>query len=303
MKLKTAICIPVYKHQSVNLIQNINNIDKRFDVYIIAQTNDPNLDCYKQYKWDDNIKLEIADVDNIYDKREWTRMEMSKRGYDGYIQIDDDIRYKAQKITPESKRTTSDSYRCVNCDFNELLIKMVETAEEYDAGFVSPFRPENIGFQKPGNRHVNKCLNVSQIYFYNLHKMDESDIHYDTSRIIYDDIDIVFQFIQNGHNCVTLGDYTYAVSDHEMKSKSVTYENFNAMFKLRLGVYLKYHVPLVIARNGRLTHRTPWKKYFNTKELPPITTEYGQKLYDLCKEGDVDKVMEYIKENGNCTKI
>ena len=70
---KYAIFITVYKHRSTSMLSNIDKLDSKFDVYIVAQANDTELEQYYQYKTADNIQILVPDVSSIFEKREYIR--------------------------------------------------------------------------------------------------------------------------------------------------------------------------------------------------------------------------------------
>jgi hypothetical protein len=65
MNSKYSICITVYKNRRNKLLKYLPNVDKKYDIYIVAQENDPNKDEYEQYCTQDNIKYLICDAKNL----------------------------------------------------------------------------------------------------------------------------------------------------------------------------------------------------------------------------------------------
>lgn len=51
------------------MLSNIDKIDSKFDVYLVAQVNDTELEQYYQYKTADNIQILAPDVSSIFEKR------------------------------------------------------------------------------------------------------------------------------------------------------------------------------------------------------------------------------------------
>ena len=49
MNKKIAICVPVYKHRTDKLLENLHKIRKDLDIYIVTQDNDPKIDEYNQF--------------------------------------------------------------------------------------------------------------------------------------------------------------------------------------------------------------------------------------------------------------
>lgn len=290
---KNAVCITVYKHRSTTMLAHLEKINKaKYDVYIVAQENDPSNEEYEQYS---GIVL-YPNVTNIFEKREYIRITMSELGYDGFFMIDDDVNYEAFKITPESKRTTSDSYKRVACDFNEMLDKMVDTAYEYNAGYVCNMRIGYLGWQKPNTIKINKGLNVAQFGYFRLDKMNEHNLHYDTSGYINEDFDMTMQFLQHGVNCITVCDYAFTTSNIMYKNMNTTtlYENLETNYKLVIHKYIKYHVPLFLDTKGFLRSRCAYNKYFNTFDVP----EADPVILEMCKTDNIQGLIDYLIATG-----
>lgn len=290
---KNAICITVYKYRSVSLLNNIDKIDSnKYDVYIVAQKNDP---CNEEYYKHSNNVL-IPDVTSIFQKREYIRNEMSSRGYEGFFMIDDDVIFEARKISKESKRTTSNSYANFKVDFNEMLNKMVDTALEYNAGYVSTSRAQYLGFQYPGKLTINKGLNVAQFGYFRIDKLNEYNLHYDTSGYINEDLDMIMQMLQHGIICCNVGDYGFRVSNAMYKNMntSTLYDDLETNFKLISHQYIKYRPPMFLDNNGFIRTRVAYHKYFNTFNVP----EGDPILLDLCKNDDIKGIVDYLIQTG-----
>ena len=122
---KYAIFITVYKHRSTSMLSNIDKLDSKFDVYIVAQANDTELEQYYQYKTANNIHILVPDVSSIFEKREYIRQFAINNNYDGFFQIDDDVEYVAFSIENGTPRKTSDTYKNYKCDFNLMLNRVI----------------------------------------------------------------------------------------------------------------------------------------------------------------------------------
>lgn len=290
---KNAVCITVYKYRSTTLLKHIDEFDKdRYDVFIVAQENDP---CNNEYyKHSDNVLT--PNVTDIFQKREFIRNEMDKRGYEGYFMIDDDVNFEALHITEETKRETSNSYRNFKTNFNDMLNRMVEVADEYDAGYVCTVRNGYLGFQKPGSVKINKGLNVAQFNYFRLNKLNEHNIHYDTSGYINEDFDIVMKILQHGITCCTVCDYAFTVSNVMYKNMNTTtlYEDLETNYKLVIHKYIKYRVPLFLDTKGFLRSRCSYDKYFNTFEVP----EGDPIILKCCETDDIKGLIDYLIKSG-----
>lgn len=301
---KIIICIPSYKNRYSNLLSNLKNIDKKYDICIFLSKDDYTASGYDKYNWDSpNISYVETQCKSIFEKRQFMLDYVTEHGYDGYFQLDDDIMFtRCGKISEKTKRTTSDSYRAENCDFNELLDVLVSKAEEYDAGFSSPVFPYIIGFSKPNTVNVNKSLNYGQFFYLDVHKMNKYGIKFDTSGTIHEDMDVVLQLIQNGVNCITVGDYCLGLNSTAIYASSKTSTTLNRYDAgiLKIGLYLKYRDGITLRvnqKNGTLIAMTKPEKYFGTKEIPVKNDEYHNGLYEICKTKDIAKVIEYIINN------
>ena len=291
---KNAICITVFKHRKSSILENLDKIDNsKYDIYIVTQENDPCKDEYFEY----HGTVLTPNVKNIFEKREYVRMEMSNRGYDGFFTIDDDVKYIAHKITPESKRATSESYKPVQCDFNEMLDKMVETSIEYDAGYVCTKRFIYLGFSKPNRIGINVMLNCAQFIYFRLDKLNEHDLHYDTSGYVNEDLDMMIQCLQHGIKCCSVTDYGFSITNSMYNNMDTTtlYASIDDVCKFLMHNYVKYRIPLTLDTNGMLKHHCNYgKKYFNTFELP----ETDETMLALCKNDDVEGLIAYLKSIG-----
>ena len=292
-KNKNAVCITVYKHRSNTMLAHLNEIDNtRFDVYIVAQENDTCNDEYLQY----NANILYPAVTDIFQKREYIRNTMSDMGYDGFFMIDDDVNFEAFKITEETKRTTSDSYKPVPADFNEMLNRMVEVAYDYDAGYVCNMRLGYIAWQKPKTVKINRALNVAQFGYFRIDKMNEHNLHYDVPGYINEDFDMTMQFLQHGINCACVCDYAFKTSNVMYKNMATTtlYENLETNYKLVIHKYIKYRVPLFLDTKGFLRSRCNYLKYFNTFEVP----EGDPVILEMCKTDNIQGLIDYLNETG-----
>ena len=70
--------------------------------------------------------------------------------------------------------------------------------------------------------NVNKALTYGQFFYLDIHKMNEFNINFDTSGTIHEDMDVVLQLIQNGVNCITVGDYCLALNSTAIYASSTT---------------------------------------------------------------------------------
>lgn len=293
---KVAIYIPTYNNRYSDMLNYANILIKSYDVFIIFSNNDEELKSYNTYEWDEKIQKVYCDAKTIGEKRQFTLDYLYKRGYKYVIQIEDDIRTFASEINDSSKRTTSDSYAKVKISIEKMLDKMLKTAQEHNAAFVSPSFPFSLGFSKPGAIAINKSLNFGQFNMVDVEMLKKYNIHYDIRENVHDDIDLVLQLLQNGLTCVTLKDTAFEVIGSSSLLENSTICNGNKQDLMRINLYLKYRdgISLRIGKHGELRMTCKLDKYFNTKEIPVKDDKYHRELFELCKKYDIEGIKNLI---------
>ncbi len=294
MNKRIAICVPVYKHRTDKLLENLHKIRKDLDIYIVTQDNDPKIDEYNQFVGD-NIKIMNTQATSIFEKREAIRNQVIALGYDGVIQIDDDILYTGRYISDETKRSTSNSYKTLPTTFEVILDKMLDTVEKENAGFVSFKMEFYLGFGKPGTVSVNQGLACGEFVYIDCHELEKHDIHYDTTGTIHEDVDLVLKLLQHGVKCVTINDYTCVHGNNYLGTinNSTLYSDFDTLYKFILNQYIKWHFPLNVGGKlkNKLSMRIPFRKMVNNFTYPEADPE----LLKLCEAQDVQGVIEYVR--------
>ena len=285
---KLAYCVYVYKHRSDCLLGNLKKI-KGFDVFIVTQGNDPKLDEYQQYIGGNVNIMHFEDATSIFMKRDMLLQKLVELGYDGVIMTDDDICFNGKKITPETKRTTSDSYRAIPCDYQELLDVLVKTAEEKDAGYVTFVFPPYIGFQKPGKINVNRGINTAPFHYIDLDKVRDNNLHFDTSGSVHEDIMFVVDMLRKHINVAIICDYTYTY--HGTQKTSTIGNNIEDLFKLQM--YIDNGFKMAVKKDGHLRNTIPYTKIYENKFVPV----WDDELVKLCKQKDVNAVKDYLLKN------
>lgn len=288
---KNAICITVYKNRYIDMLKLIKDFKDSFDVYIVAQQNDPKLNEY--YCWD--VTVLTPDVKSIFQKREYIRNEMIDRGYEGFFMIDDDIK-SFVKITPETKRTTSDTYRPVQSNIVEVLHKMIETSEKFNSDFVGLGLWQYLGFSKPDKVNINKSLNCGQFVYFKTEPLKTYDLHYDVSGLINEDLDMVIKLLQRGRNCCTVMDYTYTQYQHRYSKKhldgTTMYNNeLSGIELMNMRNVVKFHTSMKMRPDGILTNVIKWNKYYNTFDLPDV----DENILSFCKNEDLQGLKDYLQ--------
>ena len=287
---KYAIFITVYKHRSTSMLSNIDKLDSKFDVYIVAQANDTELEQYYQYKTADNIQILVPDVSSIFEKREYIRQFAINNNYDGFFQIDDDVEYVAFSIENSTPRKTSGAYITYKCDFNLMLNRVIEKSIEHDAALASVTQYENVCWRKPHEVSINSKLNFAQFVYIATDKI--KDISYDMSGEINEDLDILIRLLQHGRKAICVCDYGFKINNkaiHNIAASTLYDNSLYKYYKFILNTSAKYH-PTLWVKNGRLRTRYHYKKYWNTTELPPI----DDKVLDMCKNGQANELIEYL---------
>ena len=291
-----AVCVTVYKNRFQGMINLLKTVSDEFDVFIIAQKNDPNLNEYYEH----GIEVLVPDVTSIFQKREYIRCEMTDRGYDGFFMFDDDIK-KFVKITEETKRTTSNSYYPIDCDFKEVLNKMLEISLTHDCAFVSINYAAYIGFEKPEVYHVNKHLSAAGAATYiRTEPLKKYNIHYDVTGEVNEDIDILIKFLQHGCNCSTISCYAFRTFDGVYGTKrhletSTLFKETESFELLYMKNTLKYHLGIRLNKNNRLLNVRKYEKYFNTFELPEI----DENILNFCEKKDILGLKTYLADIKN----
>lgn len=297
---KTAIYIPSYQNRYDEIFNYVNELSKDYDIFIVLSEDDTKLKNYaEKFDFNDSIKLVLTDCKTIGEKRQFIMTDAYKHEYKYVIQLDDDIRNYGYRITEATKRTTSDSYRREKISLKELLDTLINKIEEINCSYISPMFPFSLGFSKPGKLNINKNLNFGQCTVFNVKDFNDLGLVYDSRKNVHEDIDIIIQLLQNGKTCVTLGDYGFEVVPNSSNLSSSVVAGTSALDLCRISLYLKYRdgITLRIGKRGELRLTCKLDKYWNTKEIPIKKDKYHQDIYQLCLDGDIEKLKDYIRNN------
>ena len=292
----TAIFIPSYQNRYDEIFNYLNNIND-YDIFIILSKDDTKLNnYYEKFSFNDNIKLIETSCQTIGEKRQFILDYAYEHNYKYAIQLDDDIREYGYRITEQTKRQTSDSYRKEKISLIELLNILVDFIQTKKCSYASPMFPFSLAFSKPGNRNVNKNINFGQCNIFDVNVFHELNLKYDTRKNVHEDIDIVIQLLQNGKTCITLGDYAFEVVPNSSNLSSSVVAGTNALDICRIRLYLKYRdgITLRIGKRGELRLTCKLDKYWNTFDIPIKEDNYHKKMYELCLEGDIEKIKNFI---------
>ena len=295
-KLKTAICVTTYKHRHNDLLRHLSNFPKDYDIYIITQHNDPELDKYPQYCVSDNIKLLETDATSAMTKRECVRNELLKLGYQAILSLDDDLKITCKTVSDGNKRATSNSYKPTTVDIALLVDEVIRQAEQYNATIATPGTMTYLGFEKPGHTTINSSLATGGVFMYiNLENLEKHKIHYHTEGYVHSDVDLIVKCLTNGLTCITLKDWGIETVNGLGNSKSTIYKDKTDYYKLELHGYIKWGFPLKIGTKDSMHfwQSIPTKKLWNNPDL--LNEPRDPELLALCEADDVEGVANYLK--------
>lgn len=300
--MKYAIFIPTYKNRFNCLFNYIKNGGFRGrDVFLILSKDDEHLKEYYEYDFPENVKLIETECKNIGEKLQYILDYANLKNIKYIVEIEDDVREFGYKITPESKRKTSESFAKIKIPLVELVDKMLEEIVMNSYAFVSPCISFALGFSIPGKRNINQGLNYGQICVYDADILKEINFKYVTDFSINHDVDRDLKFIQNGKTCCTLADYGHEVIwVKDSKYSSVANSLDNTVEHKIMKFYLKYGdgCRLYVNKNyNELKMTIKTKKYWNTFDIPIIHDEYHDKLRELCKTNNPEIVKNFIKDS------
>ena len=296
--MKFAIYIPTYKNRYSNFLKYCNTICDKFDIYICLSTYDDHINEYDNYNFDKRITILKNDGETIGSKNQQVFDYLYENGYTHVLLVEDDVLPIAHKITEETKRTTSNSYKKIKCDFIELINKMIDTCEKYDATFVSPLWPFSLGFQKPNKLNINKGINFGQCCIYNIKYLHDNNIRFNINKIVHQDIEIVINMLQHGLTCITIADYEFNLVPASINEEnSILHNGTNTQDLMRLDLYKRYRdgINLRIGKHGELRMICRLNRFFNTFDLFIKGDDYHNKMYELCCNNDVEGVKDLIR--------
>lgn len=292
--------IPTYKNRYHELFDYIINGNlKDYEIFIVLSECDEHLDEYYQYRFPKNVKTLKTDCKLIGEKRQYILDFAKSKKIRYVVEADDDVREFGYKITPESKRTTSESYSKIKIPLVELIDKMVKYLKDSKYAFVSPSFPFSLGFKTPGSISVNSGLNFGQLISFDVNALDEINFKYDVSPYVIEDIDMVFHLLMNCKICATFGDHAFEVIGNSSKlNTSIVLTNGTETLDLKtMNMYLKYGdgMTLVVGSRGELRMNIRLKNYWGITDIPIKNDEYHNKLRELCRNKDVEAVKELIR--------
>ena len=291
---KSVICIPSYGLRFTNLFDELHNISS-YDVKIFVSDDDKKLKDY------DNLNFDIVHTDakNIMEKRsfivEWTKQQ----SYDYAFIIEDDVMPYGDKITPETKRETSNSYRRIKASLQEMLDILLQKMIENNASFGSFIRHEYLGFSVPNRININRSLNCGQFVCYNVNNIREADIKIYVGKLIPEDVKFCLDILTKGLNCICIGDHTYY--EHSTTNNSVVHSDIADRSFAHIRLARMYNFPMKITKDNVIRPRMDWKKYFNVGENYPEYNKKVKPLYEHLYEMydnkcSYEEIIKYLRE-------
>ena len=307
--MKIAIYVPSYQFRYTYIIKELNKLfklndkDRQVDMFIVLSKNDLNKSSYYNLKvkneLDSNIHILEFDVKSIAEKRQCMHEYLYKHGYDYAIHMDDDVN-KFAKITPESKRSTSDSYAQIKIDVVEFLNHLIDETLKNNASFASTILTFNLGLSCPGKIKINRGLNCGQLTMINIKDIIENNIKFCYDEFIHEDIELVINILQKGLKCITLADYGFNTVPKSQHGLNSTISEVDNGYKFKCNLYIKYrdNIRLFINKKyGDLRASIKFSKFYCTEHINIIDDEYHNKLYELCKKYDNESILKLIQKS------
>ena len=209
-----------------------------------------------------------------------------EQGYTYCVMIDDDTNPITKKITPESKRTTSNSYAHVKTNIVETIKRLIEVADEYHASYAGCPSIMYLSFSQPNLVKVNERVNAQQFYMFNVKDVCSHNITYSYNEELNEDIDIALKILQHGLTCVTVMDHGFAINNKD----STLFEDVKKREPWHIGIFKKWHTTLYLDRHGVIRTKMKWIKYFNTFELPELN-KFQQRVLEIIENNEPYEVL------------
>ena len=294
---KPAICIFTYKNRYSTLLNYTNKLIDEFPVFIVFSKDDPKLSEYDEYVFDERIVKLYVDAPTLGVKKQFAFDYLYDHGYEYVMFCDDDLEDFGMEINESTKRTTSDSYRKVKIPLETLFDRMYEAALKYNSVLTSTTQMFLLGFAtRPGSVFINNKINFGQLVLYNIKRIKEKNIVFDTRPQVHDDIDFGMEILRAGLTSVTINDICFVVKSASQKRENSTMINDENLDRMRINLYLKYRdgLTLRVTKKGELALRSKLENYWNTYEIPIIDDPYHNELVRLCKEYDIEGLKQHI---------
>lgn len=278
------------------LNKSIDLADK-YDVYVFVSSNDKKIDDYNKLFENSKVNIRIVDTKSAAEKRNEC-VKFMKENADiysyGFI-IEDDVDIKCEKITPDTKRQTSDSYRSIKVDIEELLDVMISRNAEHHGAICGALCLPYLGFSKPGLTYINKSIYIGQLTLYDCKFLRDNNINVITDKEITDDLLLGLDILMHGGISVSIRDYRFLMTDSRGNHSIEHVEDEHAREMNRIRSSRLYNIPLRISSDGIIMHKIRYENY-HTAELPKLKNQDKYDvLYEMLDNGsEYDELKNYI---------
>ncbi len=288
---KTVICIPSYGFRYVELFDALKEITE-YDIKIFISNDDDRINDYKSL----GIDIINTSAKNIAEKRKFIVDWTIENNYDYAFIIEDDVKSYGYKITSETKRPTSKTYKRIRVPIKEAIDVLYNRTIEYNATFSSLIRNAFLGFSHPGNVKVNKSLNCGQFICYNVNDIKNNNISIYTDVLFPEDVKFCMDILMKGLTCICVADYTYIENS---SNKSVIFSDTIDRSMIHILFAKMYNCPLTIDAQGIIRPVIKFNKYFNIDKLPPYKKNVEDKyrtLFNMFDAGEsYENLLNYLK--------
>lgn len=288
---KNVICVPSYGFRYAELFDALKEITG-YDIKIFVSNDDSRINDYKSL----GIDIINTSAKNIAEKRKFIVDWTIENDYEYAYIIEDDIKPIFKKITSETKRTTSNSYRPIKCSLQEAINVLYNNMKKYDAAFGSFIRPPYLGFSKPNLVKVNRGLNCGQYICYNVKKIKYNDIHIYTENIIPEDVKFCLDILLAGLTCICVCDYCYI---EEPCKKSTVHSDYIDRNLAHIRLAKMFNCTLRKDKSGNVIRpNIDFKKYTHgiIPEYDNKVKKYYEELYNMLDNNEpYDKMLNYLE--------
>ena len=295
--MKSCICIMSYGLRYHKLLNRVINLTDKYDIYVFVSSNDEKINDYQKLFNDTKVNIRIVYTKSAAEKRNEC-VKFMKENADTYSYgfiIEDDVDIICEKITPETKRQTSDSYRSIKTDIEELLDVMISRTIEYHGAICGALCLPYLGFLKPGLTYVNKAIYIGQLTLYDCRFLRDNNINVITDKEITDDLLLGLDILMHGGVSISIRDYRFLMVDSRGKNSIEHSEDEHAREMNRIRSSRLYNIPLRISSDGIIMHKIRYENY-HTNELPKLKNkEKYDVLYEMLDNGSsYDELKNYI---------
>ena len=279
------------------LLNKSINLTDKYDVYVFVSSNDKKIDDYNKLFENSKVNIRIVDTKSAAEKRNEC-VQFMKENADiysyGFI-VEDDVNDVCEKITPETKRATSESYRSIKADVAELFDVMVKRMEINNGTICGVMCFPYLGFSHPGKTVINKSIYIGQLTLYDCKFLRDNNINVITDKEITDDLLLGLDVLMHGGISVFINDYRFLMCDSRGKNSIEHSEDEHAREMNRIRSSRLYNIPLRISSDGIIMHKIKYENY-HTAELPKLKNQDKYDvLYEMLDNGsEYDELKNYI---------